>query len=176
MKKLFTILLFLLQLLVFSQADMHINNVEAFFMSDSSATVNIYPFKDSKQHEIVTIKKTEPYDYVLVLIKKSEGGWFQIKNISYAPLAVDSTISKFNGAWLYDPKLYINLVGSDSVPLYTKPVKNATCINVPQQKVQVLKTRQGWAMVKCTINGKTQQGWVYRKNQCAFPWTICNWN
>lgn len=150
--------------------------VECYYPRTISDSITIF---DKIKGNIIT--KLPPLNnkhcYYKFAVSDSKKGWLKIENIIVLPgcgkndLNID--ISRYKGNWILATNLKIDIWGG--LKLYKEPKLTSDFINHPIDYLtsDLIAINGIWAKISININGKKLEGWVDRKDQCAYPWTAC---
>ncbi|WP_040281828.1 hypothetical protein [Psychroserpens damuponensis] len=153
----------------------YLDFVEAYHHKESK--VPLYVYDQINGNIVDTLQPIEnALDYYKIAIISSEYGWFKIKNIQKLPNTLKDY--GYENHWVTSKNFIIHVDNYDEnhqVYLYDLPSKKANKIHKVNnyQITSVIEISDLWAKVQFQVGKKTIEGWLYFKDQCAYPWTVC---
>lgn len=164
------------QLLSSDQIDF-LDFVECYYPNDIGPLV-IYQGINGKA--IDTLENDSKRCYYKMAIQTSKEGWLQIENLLRIPDCdqnhVNEDIYQYKNRWVKSDAFLINLPEGGAY-LFMEPNKASPYIRVEKfARGSVVEVKGVWAKVRITDeNNQPIEGWLKRSDQCAFPFTTCNW-
>lgn len=156
--------------------------VEGFFDTYRSDSLKVFDSPNGKLQNALKIH-LEPGEHSMVwykiAIRKTEGEWAQIENIMLVPGdndAENESLLALSNYWVKTDCLTVHATWNTS--FYKKPDRAAELLLTIEDgvKLNLLETNGLWAKVSFMHEGTKVIAWIQRKNQCAYPYTTCNWN
>jgi len=120
-----------------------------------------------------SIQSTEYMSWICVTVDSYINNWVKLKTVKISPVGRD--YYELKNSWIPIKDLWLNL-SNDSSLIYSEPIKNSKSIIVPFHMVNLIEIKDSWVKVKFESEGQLIIGWVAKENQCASPWTTCNYD
>jgi len=170
----FYLLLFLCSFALYAQKgeqSHYANLVEAYYDNQTKKPLYIY---DSINGSVVDTLGAIEFDnsWYKISIIDSEYGWFQIKNIEKS--TNESENLGYNNQWVKQDNFLISARSSfetKSIYLYDEPSNTSNKIHKVDdlQIMNIVETRDLWALVSFQVGKKNISGWLKFENQCVYP-------
>jgi len=152
--------------------------VECYYPNEIQSPLAIYD--GMLGNPIDSLKNIHKFCWYKLAIQSSENGWFKIENLMIIPGCEDhpnnKDINRYKDKWVKSEDLLINLpeFGTD---LYKEANLNSELIRVNKfAKGILLEVKGQWAKVRIDMaDENTLEAWLKRSDQCALPYTSCNW-
>jgi len=132
-----------------------------------------YFYSSLKGNMLDSVANPADWDWICVTIDTQITDWVKITAVGLLPGA-DTIFDHLANSWMPINYLWINL-SNDTSNIYSEPNTNSEPIKVPFQRVNLVGISKNWAKIKYILNEKTILGWVRKGDQCASPWTVCNY-
>lgn len=157
-----------------------LDKVQCYYESQKKEPLLIYDSINDLDADTLDYLYT-PFCWYVLAISESKDGWLKIYDLTAMPGCDESNDGKL---YYVLPEMWVRCenmrIGSPEAgfKLYENPdVNSKIACNVKNfVEVSLIGIHGTWARVSFEQNGKIVKGWMKREDQCASPWTSCNWS
>lgn len=129
---------------------------------------------------IDTLDNSSKFCWYKIAIQSTRGAWLQIENLIRIPdrnkHSENKDIHRYKNMWVRADNFLINLP-EFGAKLYHNADNESDYIELDKfAKGNVIEIKGLWAKVSIDKgSNKRIEGWIKRSDQCALPFTTCNW-